>query len=82
MSDMDSSRIQASVDRPSESLSVELKRWIDPASPEGKEKIVKTALALRNHGGGYLVIGFDNDTLPDTNNVPQNVREDFHIDKI
>ena len=83
MSDMDSSRIQASVDRPSESLSVELKRWTDPASPEGKEKIVKTALALRNHGGGHLVIGFDNDTRePDTNNVPQNVREDFHIDKI
>ena len=83
MSDMDFSRIQALVDRPGESLSVELKRWIDPASPEGKEKIVKTALALRNYGGGSLVIGFDNDTLePDTNNVPQNVRQDFHIDKI
>ena len=83
MSDMDFSRIQALVDRPGESLSVELKRWIDPASPEGKEKIVKTALALRNYGGGSLVIGFDNATLePDTNNVPQNVREDFHIDKI
>ncbi len=83
MSDMDSSRIQALVDRPGESLTVELKRWIDPASPEGKEKIVKTALALRNYGGGYLVLGFDNDTCePDTNNVPQNVRADFHIDKI
>lgn len=83
MSDMDSSRIQALIDRPGESLSVELKRWIDPASPEGKGKIVKTVLALRNYGGGHLVIGFDNDTLePDTNNVPQNVREDFHIDKI
>ncbi len=83
MSDMDFSRIQTLVDRPGESLLVELKRWIDPASPEGKEKIVKTALALRNYGGGYLVIGFDNATLkPDTNNVPRNVREDFHIDKI
>lgn len=83
MSDMDFSRIQALVDRPGESLPVELKRWIDPASPEGKEKIVKTALALRNYGGGSLVIGFDNATLePDTNNVPRNVREDFHIDKI
>ena len=83
MSDMDFSRIQTLVDRPGESLSVELKRWIDPASPEGKEKIVKTALALRNYGGGYLAIGFDDATLkPDTNNVPRNVREDFHIDKI
>ena len=83
MGDMDSSRIQALVERPGENLSVELKRWIDPASPEGIAKIVKTALALRNHGGGDLVIGFDNDTCePDTNNVPQNVREDFHIDKV
>ncbi|MEW6616008.1 MAG: ATP-binding protein [Thermodesulfobacteriota bacterium] len=81
--DIDSSRIQELIERPSESLSVELKRWIDPDSPEGMAKIVKTALALRNHGGGYLIIGFDNKTLtPDTENVPTNVREKFHIDKI
>ena len=80
---IDFSQIQALVDIPGESLSVELKRWIDPKSPEGKAKIVKTALALRNHGGGYLVIGFDNDTLePDVNNVPRDVEAAFHIDEI
>jgi len=31
---------------PSESLSVELKEWIDPNALEGIEKIVKACLAL------------------------------------
>ena len=81
--DLNFSRIQELVERPGESLSVELKRWIDPDSPDGIAKIVKTVLALRNHGGGYLIIGFDNNTLnPDTENAPENVKEIFHIDKI
>ena len=83
MSDRDFSRIQALVDRPNESLSIELKRWINPDQPEGAAKIVKTALALRNHGGGYLVIGFDDNTHgPDQDNAPQDVQAAFHIDKI
>lgn len=77
------SQIQQLVNRPSESLSVELKRWIDPDSPEGMSKIVRAVLALRNFGGGYLIVGFDNETLePDIENAPQDVRSDFHIDKI
>lgn len=81
--DIDSSRIQELIERPGESLSVELKRWIDPDTEEGKAKIVKAALALRNHGGGYLVIGFDDNTLaPDLENIPDNLREKFHVDKI
>ena len=83
MSDIDFSRIQALVDRPTEGLSIELKRWIDPGQPEGEAKIVKAVLALRNCGGGDLVIGFDNDTRePDQNNVPPNVKTAFHIDTI
>ena len=83
MSDRDFSRIQALVERPTESLSIELKRWIDPDRPEGAAKIVKAALALRNHGGGDLVIGFDDDTHePDRDSTPQNVEAAFHIDKI
>jgi hypothetical protein len=81
--EIDFSRIKALVERPGESLSVEIKRWIDPDQPEGVAIIVRAALALRNHGGGYIVIGFDNDTLePDKNNVPPDVRTLFHIDKI
>ncbi len=81
--DTDFSQIEQLVKRPGESLSVELKRWIDPDSPEGKEKIVRAALAFRNHGGGYLVVGFDDKTLkPDKDNVPSDVRAAFHVDTI
>ena len=81
--EIDFSPIQALVERPRESLSVEIKRWIDPDQPEGIAMIVRATLALRNHGGGYLVIGFDNETLaPDKNNIPSDVRALFHIDKI
>ncbi len=79
----DSSRIQELIDRPGESLSVELKRWIDPDQPEGIAKIVRAVLAFKNHNGGYLVIGFDNDTLqPDKDNMPEDFKSKFHIDKI
>lgn len=41
-------RAQELIDRPSESLNVELKRWIDPDLLEGQVKIVQALLALRN----------------------------------
>ncbi|WP_157091549.1 AlbA family DNA-binding domain-containing protein [Methylobacterium nodulans] len=64
-------------------MNVELKRWIDPTDPKGIAKIALAAIALRNRNGGYLVIGFDNDTLsPDPNNKPANVRAAFHVDII
>jgi predicted HTH transcriptional regulator len=79
--DINASEIQSLIDRPSESLTVELKRWIDPNSAEGQAKIAKAAIALRNFNGGYLVIGFDDKTLePDVVNTPSNVRAIFHID--
>lgn len=81
--DVDHSHIQELILRPRESLSVELKRWFDPARPEGMAKIVKTVLALKNHGGGYMVVGFDNETHePDTENTPDNAKEIFHLDRI
>lgn len=80
---LESNRIQELVDNPSESLSVELKRWINPDKDQGIAKIVKAAIALRNHGGGYMVIGFDNATLePDQDNIPTDVRGLFHVDEI
>ncbi|EUC18838.1 AlbA family DNA-binding domain-containing protein [Paraburkholderia hospita] len=81
--DLDNSRIQALVDRPAESLSVEIKTWFNPESVEGQVKLVRTLLALRNHDGGYFVIGIDDKTLtPDTSDVPANVKELFHPDKL
>ena len=79
----DSDYLQDLVDRPTESLSIELKDWIDPNTPEGKDKIVRAAIAMRNHGGGHVLIGFNNDTYePCIDNIPSNVRRLFHQDKI
>ena len=69
--------------RPSESLAIEVKAWIDPAAPEGAAKIVRALLALRNHGGGYLLIGFNNgDFSPCQSGAPDSVAEAYHIDKL
>ncbi|SNR58215.1 ATP-binding protein [Paracoccus sediminis] len=79
--DLTQDRINALLVAPSESLNVEIKSWIDPASPEGKGKIAKAALALRNRNGGYLIIGLDDSTmLPVTDGRPANIRTAFHID--
>jgi hypothetical protein len=68
---------------PSESLALEIKTWIDPDSPEGRAKIVKSCIALRNFDGGRLLIGFNNDTgAPEVNTVLQDVKASYHIDKI
>lgn len=67
----------------SESRSVEIKRWIDPTSAEGKAKIVKGVFALYNFNGGYFVVGFDDASLtPDLARAPNNVRSVFHHDAI
>jgi hypothetical protein len=71
------------VARPAEALNVEIKNWIDPTSPQGKAKIVRAALALRNRNNGELVIGFNDMTLlPETTGVPADIEQAFHLDKI
>jgi predicted HTH transcriptional regulator len=81
--DIEDSEIRNLVKHSQGSLSVEIKRWINPDTPEGIAKIVKGTIAIRNFGGGYFIFGFDDETLkPDKENEPSNVRELFHIDKI
>ena len=71
------------INQPSESLSKEVKNWFDPASFLGISKIVKACLALRNHDGGLLLIGFDNQNGQfNRSEAPQKVRESFHVDMI
>lgn len=71
------------VTRPSEGLPVEIKSWIDPASPEGTAKIVRACLAMRNQNGGFLIIGLHDKTLqPESKQMPANVRDTFHVDKV
>jgi hypothetical protein len=81
--DIDQEKLNEIVAAPSESLNLEVKRWISPDSPEGVAKIVKGVFAIRNRNGGYFVIGFDDETLlPDTEHQVADVRAVFHQDKI
>jgi len=77
------SRIDDLIARPSEGLPVEIKSWIDPASPEGIAKIVRGCLAMRNQNGGFLIIGLNNQTLQvETTGKPPDIRDTFHTDKM
>lgn len=80
---IDQKQIDDLVARPSESLNVEIKRWISTDEPEGIAKIARAALALRNKNGGFLIVGFDDKTLqPDIAGVPADIHSAFHVDKI
>jgi hypothetical protein len=45
------------VTEPREDLSVEYKEWLDLTTNEHKAIIAKAAIALVNHGGGFIVLG-------------------------
>ena len=78
----DDSTIQGLVNNPAETLTVELKSWLDTVSDEHIAKIAKACLALRNNNGGFLVIGFDNKTCQPAQNQPANIRDLYHADKV
>ena len=50
--------LQPLVDEPVERLSVEYKKWLDISTNHGRAVLAKAAIALANHGGGYIVVGF------------------------
>ena len=49
---------------PNEALAVEHKSWLDLRDDDDKARIAKAAIALANHGGGSIVLGF----TPDVSN--------------
>ena len=51
--------LQGILKEPSETLEVEIKNWLDLNDNEVKAKVAKELIALANHGGGYLIFGFD-----------------------
>ncbi len=61
---MDSSprRLEFLTRNPRENLEVELKSWLDLSKGEHKADLAKAILALANHGGGYVLIGYDDAT--------------------
>lgn len=46
---------------PTEALDFEVKGWLDMNDPEARGTVAKAMIALENHGGGFLLIGFIED---------------------
>ena len=55
--------IQDLVDAPCRALEVEYKSWRNLDHAEDRAELARDIAALANHGGGYIVFGFDEDTL-------------------
>jgi hypothetical protein len=78
---MDRQKLKQLIRNPRESLDIELKQWIDPATPEGRAKIAIACIALRNNNGGCLIVGFLDSGEP-APAAPPDVRAMFHTDAI
>lgn len=44
---------------PREALDIEIKAWLDLSTNDHKSVLAKEVIALANHGGGYVIVGFD-----------------------
>ena len=44
---------------PREDVSVEYKYWLDLTTNNGKATMAKAAIALANHGGGFIILGYE-----------------------
>lgn len=58
---------------PTESLDFEVKGWLDLNDAEARGAVAKALIALENHGGGFLLIGFKEDKqrlIPDPERPP------------
>ena len=54
------------LNRATETLTTELKSWIDPAADEDIEKIAIACMTLRNQDGGVVIFGYNDDGSPCT----------------
>lgn len=77
---LDDTQAAALVRAPTENLSLELKTWLDLDQPEHKAKLVRALLAMRNHNGGYILIGFDDETGEPAATPSHDPRVTYHAD--
>ncbi|KAB1068821.1 AlbA family DNA-binding domain-containing protein [Methylobacterium planeticum] len=52
-------QLEALVTSPREDLHIEVKSWLDLADGLGKATLAKAIIALANHGGGFILLGFE-----------------------
>lgn len=43
---------------PRETMEIEVKEWLDLQENDHRALLAKEIIALANHGGGYIVVGF------------------------
>ena len=61
-------RLEELIMYPRETIDIEIKPWLDLNSNEDKANLAQAVLALANHGGGFVILGFqekDNTWKPD-----------------
>jgi hypothetical protein len=58
---------------PREALDVEIKEWLNLSENDHRALVAKEIIALANHGGGYLVVGFEDGALTPANQRPANL---------
>ena len=58
---------------PNENLEREYKNWLDLSTREGQADIAKAIIALANHGGGNVIVGFRDIDSVLTPDVPRPV---------
>ena len=54
-----SSNLLTLISEPREDLAFEYKNWLKLDQEKDKANLAKACIALANHGGGFLVLGFD-----------------------
>jgi hypothetical protein len=53
--------LQELLNRPRETLDIEIKGWLNLNEPNQRADLAKAIIAVGNHGGGFVVIGLDED---------------------
>jgi hypothetical protein len=71
------------VNYPREDLDAEYKEWLNWKTEMNKAIIAKAAIALSNHGGGYLMLGFKEkaqilESLPRPCDIPEITQDDVN----
>ena len=79
---MDERQAAALITAPCESLTVEVKSWLDLTTPGHQAKLVRALLALRNYNGGLIIIDFDDKTKDPASEALSDIRASYHSDTI